>query len=778
MIQVIEKIDRIGALDGFDGSAHSLARLSLIYAGNGTGKSTLAAVLAAAGSGDTGSISERQSLGTTRDAHVRLSLSVGKLVLNKAIWNGSAPPLHVFDSEFVDRNVHTGGRVDPSHRKRLLELAIGKTAVDEQEHSRIAAKLADDTKVVKERIESEILSMAHAVDRTCSLSAFEKIRPSGAEDAEVSRAETALTDGKNIAAINALPLPTEMAVPTYDLGGLFDALSESFSALHSAARLQVTGHLDQLHGKPRSDLEAWLREGITIAHDNECPYCGQSTSQVTLVDMYADFFDSEYDKLRTKIDRLFGLLGGGARQKERMQLNAEYERASTFIDAWKTHVDTPTLPHLTPILDEMDNLGGLIDSLFTRKMENFDRSIDSSADRPLIETFSASIVASIEKINIVVREARAAIESYKASLAAHGVPQLNLDLNAARLAQLRASNEVQELFAKRNEARLEHSKADKSAAEARKTAREAMDATLGAFEVEINKQLRKMGAQFTVEEVTSTNAGGGSRGNYALKLRGESINISSGKPAFRTALSEGDKRALAFAFFCARLLAETDLLGHVVVVDDPVTSLDKHRRTHTTNILNDLSMRGAQVIILAHDATYLREVREKFDRKEFDNHGSSRTSVELYMYRDSGGNASLGKHDLDRECESPYFRHHRRIRAFLDAERIDGAMVSHTEAGIAIRPLVEGYLHRRFPGHIPKSKRTLGAVVNLIDASPPDSVLSFAKTLVSELTDMNEFGMRYHHDTGSDSNEPEPDAAEVEAFAERALRLVLGAPVP
>lgn len=224
------------------------------------------------------------------------------------------------------------------------------------------------------------------------------------------------------------------------------------------------------------------------------------------------------------------------------------------------------------------------------------------------------------------------------------------------------------------------------------------------------------------------------------------------------------------------MLADQDLRGQVIIVDDPVTSLDKHRRTHTTNTLDDFSMRGAQVIVLAHDATYLREVREKFGRKELDNYGDPRPSIELELYRNSRGDTSLSKHDLDRECESKYFRNHRQIRAFVSDEEMDGALVSHTTAGQAIRPLVESYLHRRFPGLIPPEKKTLGSVINRINNATQGDVLLYAKHLVSELTEINEFGMRYHHDTDSDIDLPEPDFDEVKAFAQRALRVVLGDP--
>lgn len=778
MIQVIEKIDRVGVLNGFDGSEHPLTRLSLIYAGNGRGKSTLSAVLAAAGSGNADSLSERQSLGTTGPAHVRLQcLGTSQRVLNRGAWTGGPLRTRVFDTQFVDQNVHTGGEVSPSHRQGLLALAIGATAVDQQEKLEAAKGLAAMAKAGRERIEAEILAMAHAVDRSCSFSTFHQLQVPAASDLLVSEAETSLNDAKNVSAIFALPLPAELKTTNLDLSDLFEALGEALSDLHGAARLRVAEHISHLDAESsQGNVEAWLSAGVGFAPDAECPFCGQSTTGIDLVDMYAEFFDSEYGDLRDRLDQLNGRLGDAARERLQAQLAIEYERASTFTAAWKSHVDVPDLPKLEPVTERLTDFGKVFDALLARKMERFDKFVDAGDNRPALEASVLALPVLVEEVNASIRQACSDIEAYKDSLVVSSVEQLEAKLVAARLAQLKGNTDVQELFTEWTKAKSEVAKRDAEATAARNASKDAMNATLADFEVAINAHLKTMHAQFRIEKVAPTYAGGTSRANYGLKLRETSIDISGGNPPFRIALSEGDKRTLAFAFFCATLQTDQDLRGQVIVVDDPVTSLDKHRRTHTTNTLNDFSMRGAQVIILAHDATYLREVREKFGRKEVDSHGDLRPSTELELYRNNIGDTSLRAHDLDRECESKYFRNHRQIRAFLDVEAVDGALVSHTSAGQAIRPLVEAYLHRRFPGRIPKETKTLGSVIRHINSKTSPDVLSYAKSIVPELTEINEFGMRYHHNTESDIDQPEPDDDEVRAFAQRALRVVLGDP--
>lgn len=778
MIQAIEKIDRVGVLNGFDGSGHSFTRLSLIYAGNGRGKSTLAAVLAAAGSGDTDSLRDRQSLGTTGFAHIRLQTAgESKRVLNNGLWTGAQVSTRVFDTRFVDQNVHTGGEVSPSHRQGLIEIAIGASAVDHQDELETAQKLVAAAKSDVQRIEGEVLAMAHAVDRSCSFSVFQNLYVNDAADSLVREAEALLADGRNVAKIYALPLPTELKTVKLDLADLFLALGESLPALHTQARRRVAEHMSHLGGGPaQTGVEAWLRTGVGLTADTECPFCGQNTAGLDLIDMYAEFFDSAYGDLRDRLDGLQDSLGEDAREAILGKLSLEYGRAVTITDAWKTHVDIPVLPDLERVTQRLTEFGGVFDELISRKLARPDALVDAGDNRLILESCVFDLPGLIEEVNFCIRRACSDIEQYKASLSSSSVPELEAKLAAARLAQLRAKSEVQTKFVEWKTAKRQVTKRSAEATAARKATKDAMNATLAGFENVINDHLQKMQAQFRIENISSTYVGGVNRGNYGLRLREESIDISGGKPPFRLALSEGDQRTLAFAFFCATVLKDQDLRGQVIVVDDPVTSLDKHRRAHTTNVLNEMSMRGAQVILLAHDATYLREVREKFWRKELDNHGAPRPSTELQLQRDRSGNTSLLPHDLDRECESKYFRHYRQIQSFLSGEPEDGAFVSHTTAGQAIRPLVESYLHRRFPGHIPKAKKTLGATLILIGASTQEDVLRYAKHLIPELTEINEFGMRYHHDTESDVEGPEPDADEVNAFAQRALRVVHGDP--
>jgi wobble nucleotide-excising tRNase len=78
-----------------------------------------------------------------------------------------------------------------------------------------------------------------------------------------------------------------------------------------------------------------------------------------------------------------------------------------------------------------------------------------------------------------------------------------------------------------------------------------------------------------------------------------------GRHAFGNTLSSGDRNTLALAFFFACLDQDPSLAGRVVVIDDPVSSLDDNRSLTTVQEIRRLLPRVAQVIILSHSKSFL-----------------------------------------------------------------------------------------------------------------------------------------------------------------------------
>jgi wobble nucleotide-excising tRNase len=122
----------------------------------------------------------------------------------------------------------------------------------------------------------------------------------------------------------------------------------------------------------------------------------------------------------------------------------------------------------------------------------------------------------------------------------------------------------------------------------REQARTALDnyrtAVFPAYETAINTYLRKFNAGFSLGSVSSVNTRAGSSCTYNVVINNVPVAVTAdadGVPAFRNTLSSGDRNALALAFFFASLDRDSQLAEKIVVIDDPMTSLDEYRSLTT-----------------------------------------------------------------------------------------------------------------------------------------------------------------------------------------------------
>ena len=85
--------------------------------------------------------------------------------------------------------------------------------------------------------------------------------------------------------------------------------------------------------------------------------------------------------------------------------------------------------------------------------------------------------------------------------------------------------------------------------------------------------------------------------------------------------------------------------------------------------------------------------------------------------------------------------------------------------------MLEGYLHRRFPGLI-NSGLLFGQVIDVIRNAPQSSPLAHAQNITDELTDINSYAGQFHHDTNPSADQVQIIDGELRRFVERAINVV------
>ncbi|WP_296265537.1 AAA family ATPase [Pseudomonas sp. UBA6562] len=756
MLERIEWIRGIGLLHDVDGRALKFSKTQLVYADNGRGKSTLASVLRSVAEGDSSALIDRKTVDGTIPPDVSLAFGSGhKVTLAKGKWSEARPELLVFDAEFIEKNVHSGGVVSPGQRKNLLQFALGASAVKARVNEEKATKESSEATAEVGRVTAQLAGYHQGL----ALPLFQKLAPltEQAAQPQLDTLRKRLHIAQSIDMVLKRALPEEVQEPSFDLDALFQILNLSLEDVEENAEQKVTDYIAHKH-KPA--IERWISEGQSFDDGSTCPYCNQSTTGVELVRAYRTHFNQEYQRLKTSVSVLER--GVQARTAEAVieKVATGIANACAAIALWaaEVQVDTPVFSS-EQARAGIEALRATLTSLVSLKLNKPLESIGSAIERESVQHQWNGVLEHVRDANTQILQARKAIVEYRGGLTSENIGVMNQQIINLELSVSRGKSQVAELLTALIEAKKKSQTADANKKAARSTLNDQMASTLATFQTTINKILSRFGASFSIEKMDA-NFRGGLRSEYGISLRGRSITLD-GTPKFATALSEGDKRTLAFAFFIATVNSAPELGKRIVVIDDPMCSLDANRKSQTKEILRIISTRAEQLIIMAHDPFFVRDLRETLTIK-----GSPALEV-FQLQHAADGYSQLAKFNVEQECESPFFRHHRLLVEFCAGVVHDSRMVAK-----AIRPFLEGYLHRRFPGLVPKDLM-FGGILSHIGAVSQSDPLTYAAPLVEELRDINSYAGQFHHDTNPGVCDTLPvTTSELLTYSQRALTLV------
>jgi len=762
MLERISDIQGIGLFHQANGKPYTCQKATLVYADNGRGKSTLASIFRSATTGNASLISAYKTVDGTLPPKVILQFGSGhKVSFENGTWSEQRPELLVFDADFIERNVHSGGVVNTDHRKNLLEFALGEAAVI----ARAAVdKATTDWKAATDIVQG-IVNQLSGYHQGLSLTQFEQLPQVSDIDVEIAVLQKRLAAASNVAAIQAKPVPKAIVEPSFDIDDLFDGLAFSLKDIHADAEKTVKQHIAKLGGK---EAEGWLSQGLQFISDSTCPLCDQDISNNDLIRAYQTHFNAAYADLKGKVASLQNKVVIGASPSIIDGFSKSVGVAVAQTNAWTEHVSVPAISF--DIATAETALGAFRDfvtDLVRRKQLAPAESLGNAEDKAKAASLWERFLAPVRAVNGEIKKAGEAVTSYKAQLSSDSVAQLQQQLGRLQITKRRYDPKVIALLTQLATERVSVVSTEKAKKSAREKLDSLMTTALSKYQTSINALLNNFGASFSIQGMSANFRGNAPRSEYGLLLRGKNVALEGGPPSFTTALSEGDKRTLAFAFFIASTLEDPKLASRIVVIDDPMCSLDLNRRHYTRTVLKKVHSKSAQLIVLAHDPYFLRDLRDAFRKEDKSVQVASfQLAVAQSNYTDF---ASL---NIDKECESEYAKHHRLLSEYSEGHGGDSRAVAK-----AIRPLLEGYLHRRFPGLLKKA-RLFGEVVALIQDSSATSPLSHAKNLVDELNEINDYAGQFHHDTNPDGADSVTiTSTELKTYVDRALSVVhKGAP--
>ncbi|MET3828531.1 wobble nucleotide-excising tRNase [Sphingomonas sp. PvP055] len=591
MLRAITTIKNLGVFGNYSQTPglKAFSRYNVIYGENGAGKTTLSRLFTALNEG-------------AHTEYPLLEFAVDGESGAVAKGQKYARKLRVFNADYVDANI---GKFDSPIRpilivgienKELVEEVRNEQATYDARELRLKEVSAAIEKATtdKGKIFSAVAKTIGEATSGVSLRGYRKpdaekdfvrLRPLKSyldDELEVSRATL---QQEQADPVNKFGLPSQLRENNGELVSFVDACAQFSRTVESLTRKTAQeGALKRLVENP--EISKWVEEGIKIHRDyssGACEYCSQAIP-VSRAEALADHFGAADQSLKAEIEVAIETgtqLAESLRKVEpaaQSSLYAELRKDyDPVVKSWEVERST--------WLDRLAEVNAILADKLIRRSS----SIDAEAG---IET-AALVEATVSLDDILARHNIKTAQFFSAKSKAREI------LERHYLAQI--AEQVTEFEKQIEEHKIESAKLLNGAPEFAEP--RSMEALLASV-----KEKRA--------KVSSAHAGGSEMTNRLRDFLGrtdlefQSANdgyrvLRRGKQARR--LSEGEKTAIAFLYFIVQLGDhEFDVGEGIVVIDDPISSLDSSAIYQAFACLKNAVRNAKQVFLLTHNFEFLK----------------------------------------------------------------------------------------------------------------------------------------------------------------------------
>ena len=655
---------------------HEFARFNVIYGWNGCGKTTLSSLL---------SLVEKKSVLT--EGEMELEFDDASKVAGTDFATRQLPQVKVFNRDFINATLQSVGDIAPIYflgedsiekqkevdrLKEELAQAWAAVATAADKKSAADSKLddfcKDKAKVIKELLTTANSQTYNNYDKRRFRLAVEALDAQGAAAAILSDEKKELLHRQK----NAQPKPDIMKVfaPAIDVS----ALTREVEAL--VGRSVVAQTLDEL--KTNSRLAVWVQAGLSL-HSGEhasdtCRFCKQpfqSTRRAALEAHFNDAFTGFQNDLSALLEKL------NLAKQDAGSLSLP--DTSRFYEALASEAATAS----TSVKSVRSETEAALDVLVTRIMAKRDNPFAPAATTPVPPSTPPLLAEAVTALNSVVDKHNRTSREFRAS-----VDQACKELEASYIGESRAEFvQLSEVVTNASTA-LEDSKTKPAGIQTRIDELEHAILEHRRPADELTEELR---AYLGRNELRFEVKGSG----YALTRDGQPVSL----------LSEGERTAIAFLYFLKSLQDKAfDMSKAIVVIDDPVSSLDANSLFSAFGYMKERTKECGQFFILTHNFQFFRNVKNWL---HYINRHSKRLKLgpqpaQFYLLRavrHSDGSRTGQLRPLDpllQEHDSEYQYLFKRV--YDEAHRNDVVTLEH-HYGLpnVARRLIESFLAFRYP---------------------------------------------------------------------------------
>jgi len=726
---------------------------SLVYAENGRGKTTIASIFRSLATGDTNLVMDRKRLGSQHDPHIVVSHGGGQSVFQNGTWSQTLPDIAIYDDSFVADNICSGVELQTSHRQNLHELILGSQGVALSNALKSHVAKIEEHNVELRAKGTAIPGVARgplAVEAFCNLQEDPDINE------KLREADRRLAAAKAADVIRQNSVFSPLELPDFDTAEINRVLETTLDGLNVDAATKLREHIVSIG----NGGEEWVADGmsrIINKHDDGfCPFCAQDLGGSDVVSLYRQYFSEAYNTLKATIQETHN----GVRDTHGQDVPTAFERSvlkaiqthgfwNRFVELLELEIDTAAISRAWTTARE-----AVMDHLTTKAASPLEPMSLSPGALAAVHAYRAKI-AEIAEVSERLIGFNAQLDIVKEQSAADDLAALTNDLVKLKAQKARYEPDIANLCDAYLVERAAKAETEKLRDQARHDLDQYRQHIFPTYETAINDYLRRFAASFRIAEVQSVNNRAGSAATYCVVINSHNVNVSADAgPTFKNTLSAGDRNTLALAFFFASLEHDPDIAQKIVVIDDPMTSLDDHRTLRTRHEIKGLHNRVSQLIILSHSKQFLCALWENSNT-------NARCAIRINRV---GASSELTEWDVRNDSISEHDKRHELVCSYLNAA--DPAI--EREVAAALRPIMEVFVRVAYPQHFPPGL-TLGPFHLQCQQriGQADEIMTLADT--AELRALLDYANNFHHDKNPTWETEVINDIELTDFAQRTL---------
>ncbi len=465
----------------------------------------------------------------------------------------------------------------------------------------------------------------------------------------------------------------EMELPK-DYQTIKDKLESLFSFDIDKEAGQVSEEIKEHMSKVGREF---IEKGIELQKkmpDNACPFCTQEITN-NIIQVYTSYFNKRIEQFNQDSLEVSGILKKILEQWNIKEILQSFERFEPFMKKDSSTNKESLKNALEQIKVLLEKLQKEVDKKWgVKNKEKFQET-----DKKLLENY--------EKFQKCVDETRNILKQKKEQK--EKLEKLKTELKEARIKKAKHDSydwqkSKEEAERKLSVLNCRHERLNRLLEKIDKKLKGLYDQKRPDIET-INNYLKALNLpKYSLDK------------DYRIVLNSDALENSEAK----IILSDGEKTTLAFAYFLARLklfYKKEDLKNLVVVIDDPISSLDEQRIYNTTCLVAKINQElareklsneenKAQVFVLTHNHTFMARLINMIGKH----------ARYLQLERHQGQLKIVCKDKANGYFDTFYLLLFKEVYAFAKKEKVQDNFNEAINYGNKIRILLESFLKINF----------------------------------------------------------------------------------